>query len=231
MLSVFILAVGFIALGWLLIDRTDDIHLPPANDKIITFGGKGLVLFSDNGSTGALALLDGPGEYPRVVAVPGAPVAYQARDEGDAAGRAAPPARPLFFRSGESAFMSKLMDKFHSVALKFEALAADGPVDFMLYAGALILLLVSLRFIMDISSWHFANLLLGGLFFGGILYFETFIDSVQVQNLISTAIKRIIPTSYISPVVFCLTAILLISIAALFHIVSKRRQKKWRDYA
>jgi hypothetical protein len=231
MSCVFILAVGFIALGWLLIDRTDEIRLPPASGKVITFGGKGLVLFSDNGSNGAMALLDGPQEYPRVVAIPDAQVEYQrTREEGEAAVRAAPPVKPLFFRNGESAFMAKLMDTFHIAALKFEALAAQGRMDFMLYAAALILLLVSLRFIMDISSWHFANLLLGGLFFSGILHFETFIDSMQVQNLISTAIKGAIPKHYISPAVFCLAAFLLINIAALFHILSKRRQKNGGRY-
>ncbi|MDR1218882.1 MAG: hypothetical protein LBK73_04655 [Treponema sp.] len=229
MICVFILAMGFIALGWLLIAKTDDLRLPPPSGKTITFGGKGLVLFSDNESNGAMALLDGPQDYPRVVAVPGAQAEYQ-RTQGDAALRAAPLAKPLFFRHDESAFMSKLMDKFHAVALKFEALAANGFMDFMLYTAALTLLLVSLRSIMGISSWHFANLLLGGLFFSGILYFEALIDTIPAQNLISTAIKGIIPQNYISPAAFCLAAFLCINVAVLFHVLSKRRQKKWRSY-
>ncbi|MDR0376048.1 MAG: hypothetical protein LBH85_10095 [Treponema sp.] len=232
MVCVFVLAMGFIALGWPLISKANHIRLPPASGKTITFGGKGLVLFPDNESDGAMTLLDGPREYPRVVVFPGARAEYQrTRDEGNFEPSVTPPAKPLFFRNDANAFMSKLMDKFHLVALKFETLAARGLMDFMLYAAALILPLVSLRFIMNASSWHLANLLLGGVFFSGVLYFETFIDSTQAQNLISTAIKGIIPRNYISPLVFCLAFVLFISAAILLHALSKRRQKNGGGYA
>ncbi|MDR0706650.1 MAG: hypothetical protein LBF60_02055 [Treponema sp.] len=233
MFCVFIFAMGFIALGWLFIAKTGEIRLPPASEKTITFGEKGLILFSSGGSNESIALLDGPQEYPRVVVFPDAQAEYQRTREESAADapRAAPPVKPLFFRNDESAFMARIMDKFHIAALKFEELAANGPRNFMLYAASLILLLVSVRFIMNISSWHFANLLFGGLFFSGILYLEAFVDSIQAQNLISTAIKGIIPKNYISPAVFCLAALLFISIAIFFHALSKRTQEKEMRHA
>jgi hypothetical protein len=231
MFCVFVLAAGFIALGWLFIVRTDDIRLPPARDKTITFGARGLVLVSDNGSNGAMALLDGPREYPRVVVLPDGRAEYREARNRNAAGDTAPPVNPLFFRSNENAFMDGIMEKFHMVALKFEMLAASGLMDFMIYAGSLIVLLVSIRLVMDASSWHLANLLLGGVFFGGILYFEAFIDTIQVQNLISVAVKGVIPKKYISPTAFCLAAFLFISVAVFVHGLSKRGQKKGSRYA
>lgn len=178
-----------------------------------------------------MAFLDGPQEYPRLIVFPDGHTEYQRTQNESANAGVAPAVKPLFFREGESGFIADIMDKFHMVAFKFETLAEYGLMDFTLYAAALILLLVSLRFIMDASSWHLANLLLGGVFFSGILYFETFIDTMQAQNLISAALKGIIPKNYISPAVFCLAAFLLISAAVFFHVLSKRRQKNRRGYA
>jgi hypothetical protein len=135
MFCVFILAMGFTALGWLFIVRSSHIRLPAASDKTITFGGRGLVLFSDNGSNGVMALLDGPREYPRVVVFPAGRAEYQEARNGSAAddaGVAAQPVKPLFFRSSESAFMDGIMGKFHMVALKFETLATRGLMDFVI---------------------------------------------------------------------------------------------------
>jgi hypothetical protein len=84
---------------------------------------------------------------------------------------------------------------------------------------------------MNISSWHFANLLLGVVFFGGILYFEVFIDSTQAQNLLLTAINGKIRADFISPAMFCLAGFLLILVTVLLHALSKKRQKKWRYHA
>ncbi|MDR2193232.1 MAG: hypothetical protein LBP19_02020 [Treponema sp.] len=227
MLCVFILATGFTALSWMLIDRIGDFNPPPLGGKTITLGEKGLILSSNDG---AIVLLNGPQEYPRLLVMPGVRAEYHQSQDDHISGTV-PAVNALFFRNAENDLITGVWDKFHMVSLKFETLLTKSFPDFMLYAGALILLLVSMRFIMNISSWHFANLLAGVVFFGGILYFEVFIDSPQMQRLLSAAINDKIPADFISPAIFYLIGLLFIIATVLLPSLSKKSQRKRRGYA
>jgi hypothetical protein len=224
MFCVFILAMGWTALASLLIVRTDGLKLPPVYEKSIKLGEKGLVLSSNNGS---MVLLDGPEEYPRLIALPGMPFEYQ-KTKDDPIIRMVPAARALFFRNDESPRITRLVQKFQVAARKFEMLLSKNFMDFMIYMAALAFLLVSMRFIMNLSSWHFANLLFGAVVFTGILYLQVFIDSPRVQNLITAAIKNAIPEDIISPAVFCTLGLFFTFFTAFFSLLSKNARRKRR---
>jgi hypothetical protein len=66
----------------------------------------------------------------------------------------------------------------------------------------MILLLSSLRFVLDLSSWPLANLFCGALVFRGILAFQTFIDSRSVQTFIIAFFDNRIDGALLSPIIF-----------------------------
>jgi hypothetical protein len=205
-LSVFILAGGA-ALGLSLGFRelkAMDIPLQSGGETE-TLGGPGLIL--SRWDTVVTLLGDpGKGEGGRVISIPGRPLIYQEKPLGP--DNAALPPAP--FREGESALMQGLFVDSALVAEQFETRLDRGPLAFGLYAGALILLLASLRFVLDLSSWPLANLFCGALVFRGILAFQTFIDSRVVQTFIAAFFDRRIDGALISPGIFAGLALLIL---------------------
>jgi hypothetical protein len=205
-LGVFILAGGaLLGLSLGLRDlKTMDIPLQ-SGGKTKTLGGPGLIL--SRWDTVVTLLGDpGTGEGGRVLSLPGRPLLYQENPSGP--NNAALP--PIPFGEGESTLMQGL---FVDSALAAEQLATrldGGLLSFGLYAGALILLLASLRFVLDFSSWPLANLFCGALVFRGILAFQTFIDSRVVQTFITAFFDRRIGTALISPIIFAGLALLIL---------------------
>jgi hypothetical protein len=208
LLSLFILAGGT-ALGLSLGLRdlkTMDIPLQSGGGAK-TLGGPGLIL--SRWDT-VVALLGDPGgsETARVVAIPGRPLIYQEEPSGPNTAMAALPPAP--FRSEGSALMRGLLVDSALVAEQFETRLDRGLLAFALYGGALILLLASLRFVLDLSSWPLANLFCGALAFRGILAFQTFVDSRIVQNFIIAFFNNRIDGAVISPIIFAGLALLIL---------------------
>jgi hypothetical protein len=103
-------------------------------------------------------------------------------------------------------------------AEQFETRLDEGLIPFAIYAGALIFLLVSLRFVMDLSSWPLANLFSGALIFRGILAFQTFLDSRLIQDFLLTFVGGRIEGSFLSPVIFTGLAVLILIYTFLVNL-------------
>jgi hypothetical protein len=203
-LSIFILAGGA-ALGLSLGLRNLRSGAPevPPRGETKTLGGPGLILSRWDVT---VTLLGDPGKNDgsRVISIPGRPLIYQERPAGPAT------AIPLF-RSGDSALMRSLLVDSALAADQFETRLNRGLLPFALYGGAIILLLSSLRFVLNLSSWPLANLFCGALAFRGVLALQTFIDSEIVQTFIVSFFDNRIDGAIISPIIFaCLAALILL---------------------
>jgi hypothetical protein len=167
-----------------------------------TLGGPGLILTRWDVVV-ALPGDPGAGESSRVVSIPGRPLIYQEKPSGP--NTAAAP-----FGNGDSALMRGLLVDAALAAEQFEERLNRGLLPFALYGGALILLLTSLRFVLDLSSWPLANLFCGALVFRGILALQTFIDSRSVQAFIIAFFDQRIEGAIISPIIFAGLALLIL---------------------
>jgi hypothetical protein len=212
-LSVFILAGGA-ALGLSLGLRnlqagSLDLPLRPAGETR-TLGSPGLILPQWDV---VVTLLGDPGksESSRVISIPGRPLIHQAKPSGP--NQAVP-----LFRNGGSALMRGLLVDSALAAEQLENRLNGGLLPFALYGGAIILLLSSLRFVLDLSSWPLANLFCGALVFRGILALQTFIDSRIVQDFIIAFFDHRIGGSIISPVIFAGLALLILLYTFLVNL-------------
>jgi hypothetical protein len=217
MLSIFILAGGA-ALGLSLGLRnleTGSPDLPlsgPGETK--TLGSPGLILSRWDVTT---TLLGDPGnsESSRVISIPGRPLIYQEKPSG-------PDNAVTLFRNGDSALTRGLLVDSALAAEQFATRLNRGLLPFALYGGAIILLLSSLRFVLDLSSWPLANLFCGALVFRGILAFQTFIDSRSVQTFMGAFFDKRIDRAMLSPIVFAGLALLI-----LLHTFLVRLARSW----
>jgi hypothetical protein len=210
-LSIFILAGGA-ALGLSLGLRNlkaggMDV---PLRSRGETLGGPGLILSRWDV---AVTLLGDPGQSngSRVISIPGRPLIYQENPVG-------PDNTVAPFRNGASALMQGLLVDAALAAEQLETRLNRGLFPFALYGGALILLLSSLRFVLDLSSWPLANLFCGALAFRGILAFQTFIDSRVIQTFIIAFFDNRIDGAIISPIIFAGLALLILQYTFLVNL-------------
>jgi hypothetical protein len=216
-LCLFLLS-GLFSLGLSLgLGRAVEIKSPVTAAPRATLGEPGLIL--GLGET-TMVVLGDPAEPggPRIVSIPGRPLIYQAAPAGRQL--ELPPAP---FRSEESSLMSGLFLDFTLVAEQFAARLRVGIIPFCLYVGGLCLFLVSFRFVFDLTSWPLANMLLGALVFRGILTFETYLDSEEIQAFIIRFLAKVVPADMISPVIYCGLG-LIISLNTILISTSRGRR-------
>ncbi|GHU60870.1 hypothetical protein FACS189445_1540 [Spirochaetia bacterium] len=184
-----------------------------------TLGKSGLIL--SQGDT-VLVVLGPPEEAgsPRAVLFPGRPLIYQELPSGPNNTILTLPPAP--FRTEESYLMNGILTDSALVAEQFETRLNQGLIPFAIYAGALIFLLVSLRFVLNLSSWPLANLFCGALVFRGILIFQTFIDSRMIQDLLLTFVEGRISGAILSPVIFSGLALLVLLYTLLVNLARGR---------
>jgi hypothetical protein len=190
-----------------------------------TLGTPGLIL--SQGDT-VMVVLGDPGKTgsPRVVSIPGRPLIYQEFPSGPNNTIIALPSAP--FRDEVSYLLNDFLVDSALVSDQFETRLDEGLISFAIYGGALIFLLVSLRFVLGLSSWPLANLFSGALVFRGILAFQTFIDSRTIQDFILTFFDNPIDNSIISPVIFTLLGLVILLYTFLVTLVRAPRQRKHR---
>ena len=210
-LSIFVLAggatLGFsLGLQRLKADGMD----APLRSRGETLGGPGLILSRWDVQ---VTLLGDPGQSDgsRVIAIPGRPLIYQEKPLG-------PDNAVVPFRSEGSALVRSLLVDAALVAEQFETRLNRGLFPFALYGGAVILLLASLRFVLDLSSWPLANLFCGALVFRGVLAFQTFIDSRIIQTFIIAFFDHRIDVAIISPIIFAGLALLVLLYTFLVNL-------------
>jgi hypothetical protein len=161
-------------------------------------GNPGLILTqADN----AITLIQDPAEGPRVVSIPGRPLLYQEVPRGPNNTPISLP--PIPFRTASEAWVLQSFSIDFSLASRqLVDRFSQGLFPFLVYTGALVFFLVSLRFIMGLSNWPLANLFLGALVFRGILIMETFLNSLEVQDVLNTFVGDTVPLSYFTPLIF-----------------------------
>jgi hypothetical protein len=228
-ICLFILAGGAILgsyLGLLHLKSLDSEAAPLflSKDERKTLGAPGLIL--SQGDT-VLVVLGAPEEAgsPRMVLLPGRPLIYQELPSGPNNTITALPQAP--FRTEESYLMNGLLIDSALAAEQFESRLDEGLIPFAIYAGALIFLLVSLRFVMDLSSWPLANLFSGALVFRGILAFQTFLDSRIIHDFLLAFVDGRIIGSLLSPVIFTGLALLILIYTLLVNL-ARGRKREWR---
>jgi hypothetical protein len=213
------LAAGGAALG---LSSLTALARPPAGERPATLGGPGLML--TQGDT-VMVLLDTP-ENPRgsrVVSIPGRPLIYQAEPPGPNNSILALPRAA--FRGEGPYFMTSLFLDLSLTAGQLETRLREGLFSFGIYLGGLCLLLVSLRFILELTAWPLANLFLSALVFRGILAFETLLDSAEIQTLVGGFLgPRILP-GWISPLAFSALGVLILIYTILVSIARGWRGK------
>jgi hypothetical protein len=185
-----------------------------------TLGRRGLILSQRNT---VIVLLGNPDSNggPRVISYPGEPLIYQ--EEPASPESAALPQAP--FRNETSFLTSGIFSDFSLTADRLESRFGSGLFSFGLYGGALILLLLSLRFVMELSSWPLANLFSGAVVFRGILAVETFIDSREIQSFLKAFLGPRIPSFYISPIVFGALGLIVIIYTLLVYSARGKNPK------
>jgi uncharacterized membrane protein (Fun14 family) len=178
-------------------------------------GRPGLILSRQNN---AMVLLKESGNAlgPRVVSLPGRPLYYQEVPMGPNNTVLALPALP--FNDKTPWIIQSMLIDFTLTSREFDARFKEGIIPFAIYAGALIFLLASLRFLLEASSWPLANLFLGALAFRGILALDTFLNAKEIKTLLVSFIGNKLPPSFITPLAFCALGLLVILYTLLVHL-------------
>ena len=193
--------------------------VPPAQTAGITLGGKGLILSNAiNSSETAVILLNGTDEPlgPRVIAIPGQPLTY----EKSAAASFELPQVP--FGDETPWFLNGLAIDIRLNAEMFQKKYSQGFFSYLFYVGALVFLLCSLGYLVKFSVWPLANLFITVLVFYGILALNSFINSAEMQEIISSFLNGKLPASAALPIVY-LGFGALINLYSLLVYAAKRR--------
>ena len=198
-------------------------NLPPARDMERVLGGPGLFLTNAwRSSDTSIVLLEGPARPggARVAAIPGRPLIYQYEAAGPAIAANLP---PIPFRDDVPWFLQSMAIDLRLSAEHLGGRFKAGLLPFLIYAGALILLLSSLRFILTLSAWPLANLFLGCLAFRGILTLETFFNSPEIQDVFESFLENRLPLSLSVPLIFCAFGVLVYIYSLLVYAANWRR--------
>jgi len=183
-------------------------------------GGPGLILANPMRPTGiAVVLLDGPSRPggARVTIHNDRSMIYYETFPGNETGI------PLAPIGEESPWV------FKSVAIDLRLCAEhlrhlynEGLMPFLVYTGALAVLLISFLFIMNFSAWPLANFFLCCLAFRGVLSLEILLNSSDIQNFFMSYLQNYLPLSAVVPMVFCVVA-LLIYLYTFLVFVARRK--------
>ena len=158
---------------------------------------------------------------PRVVSIPGRPLIYQSVPMGPNNTILNLPALP--FGEDTPWFIRSVVIDFSLSAAEMKKRLDNDPVSFAAYAFSLILLLGSLRIVLELSKWPLANLFIGTLVFRGILSLEIFLNTREMNDLIASFLAGRLPSMLITPLVFSALGILIIFYTLMARIARPRR--------
>jgi hypothetical protein len=206
--AILIMAVLSVGLAYLVSSGLEPVeNMVSQTTATRPIGGPGLILANPMRPTGiAVVLLDGPSRPggARVAILPDRPMSYQETFPGRDAGI------PLAPIGEESPWIFKSV----AIDLKLSAehlrqLYNEGLMPFIVYTGALAVLLISFLFIMNFSAWPLANFFLCCLAFRGVLSLEILFNSSDVQNFFITYLQKYLPLSSVVPMIFCVVGLLI----------------------
>jgi len=200
------------------------VDVPPEKTAGKTLGENGIILSNSiNRNETAIVLLKKDPNGPRVVAVPGRPLQFQ--EAGSASSSYGLPSVPF---GNDTPWLLKNMSI--DIRLNAEMIAArfnDGLLPFFIYSGALIFLLVSMGFTMRLSAWPLANLFVGALAFRGIIALETFLNTIEMQEFISSYLKNFIDVKWAVPIIFIGFGVLINLYSFLVYIAKRRTDNEY----
>jgi hypothetical protein len=180
--------------------------VPPEKTAAVRLGSNGLILSNSlNRNETAVILLKGNIESrgPRVTSLPDQPLIFQE----SAGGNFYLPAIP--FGDDTPWFLKSLTLDIRLNAEIFQKRFNESFFSFLIYAGCLIFLLCSLGYAIKFSAWPLVNLFLGILVFRGILSLETFLNTPEMLEIISSFTKNMIPVSISVPLIFLILGTLI----------------------
>jgi len=208
---IFILACVFSAGGALGISRAGALNL--ALRPIASIQERPGLVLSRSDNTVILLKESSDIRGSRVVSFSGQPLIYQEVPLGPNNTILSLP--PLPFNEDTPWFVRSLDIDFSLSTGILKSRMEESYLSFGAYAFSLILLLASLRFLLELSRWPLANLFLGALVFRLVLALETFLNTREINTLIGSFLSGRLPSNLISPLVFCALAVLIIIYTAL----------------
>jgi hypothetical protein len=181
------------------------------SEKVSTkpIGGPGLILANPmRPNSIAVVMLDGPSRPggARIVILPDRSMIYQESFPG----KDVSPGIPLAPIGEESPWIFKSV----AIDLKLSAdhlwqLYKEGLFPFVVYTGALAVLLISFIFIMNLTAWPLANFFLCCIAFRGVLALETLLNSADVQKTFDSWLHNFLPLPAVVPLIFCVAGALI----------------------
>jgi hypothetical protein len=221
-ISVCILA-GIFTVGFSLgIDRVGILE-PIFKPTVEIEAEPGLIL-SQSGTSVILLQESSNVLGPRLVSIPGQPFVYQEQPIGPFNTILNLPA--LSFGNDTPWFIRSIAIDLSLSARELKSRLENNYLYFAAYAFSLILLLSSLRFLVELSMWPLANIFLGALVFRGILTLETFLNAGEINALIGSFLGSRIPPMFITPLAFAALAILIFLYTLLSRIAQHDRSNE-----
>ena len=184
--------------------------------------GPGLIL-SRAGNTMVLLKESNDIRGPRVVSLPGQPLMYQELPLGPNNTILNLPDLP--FGDGTPWFVRSMNIDYSLSADQIKGRYERNFLSFAAYVVSLVLILGSLRFLLELSQWPLANIFLGALVFRGILALETFLNSREINILVGSFLAEKVPVNLITPAVLSAVGILVI----LYTLLSRIARRTGRD--
>ncbi|MDR0539385.1 MAG: hypothetical protein LBG74_02625 [Spirochaetaceae bacterium] len=201
----------------IVVDKLAAVNVPPIalRGAGTTLGTKGLILHT---ADTAIILLDKTDNNTgsRVVSIPDEPLIYQKEPRGADGEIISLPSVP--FNIPQNLLFDSIRVDFALSAYYMRERFNAGIIPFLMWASSLVLLQVAVSFIFNIGIWPLANLFFGALLLRGILAFEVFINSSEVQFALIDFARGLLPDSYISPFIFGTLAALMLVYVILLRI-------------
>jgi hypothetical protein len=194
-------------------------RMPLTHSSGVPLGGKGLVLSNSlSRNSTAVVLLNGTAEPlgPRVIAVPGQPLVFQPAASGNF------DLPPVPFGDDTPEFFKSLSIDIRLNAEMFQQKYEQGFFSYLFFTGALIFMLTSLGYAMKFSVWPLANLFLCTLAFRGILAFNTFFNTAEIQEKAASFLENRFPVSSALPLLFIGFGVLLLVYSFLTFALKRR---------
>jgi len=189
-------------------------------------GEKGLILSNSlNRNVTAIVLLEGTANPygPRVTAIPGQPLTFYESTHPVGAAETDFELPPIPFGDDTPWFLKSLDIDIRMNAEIFQQKYHEGLFSWLIYAGSFIFILCSLGFIIKFSAWPLANLFLAAIAFRGILALGTFLNTSEIQEVISSFLNNIMLTGYALPASFVGFGV-LVYIYSILSFAAKRRK-------
>ena len=159
---------------------------------------------------------------PRLVSIPGRSLIYQEVPLGP--NNSILPIPAITFEDDTPWFIKSIGIDFSLSARELKSRFQANLLSFAFYAFSLILMLSSMRPIMELSQWPLANIFTGALVFRLILALETLLNSREINLFLASFVGKYVSSDFITPLVFCAAGTLVLLYTFLTRIARSSSQ-------